>query len=135
MLKQCIPILSLRGVYTITSLNAVQADPGPCPKTQQLSLLLPYRGFLHPPSVPSLPVQASGTNAIPFQWSILLHWKTVGNLLLVLYSADYLTIIRYPIFLGHPSQICSLVVECSDWEFTDKEVSPPSKATVLFQLL
>lgn len=135
VLKQCIPILSLRGVHTITSLDAVQADPGPCPTTQLLSLLLPYHGFLHPPSVPSPPVQASCTNATPFQWSILFHWKTFGNLLLVLYSADYLTIIRYPIFLGHPSQICSLVVECSDWEFTDKEVSPPSKATVFFQLL
>ena len=87
VLKQCIPILSLRGVHTITSLDAVQADPGPCPTTQLLSLLLPYHGFLHPPSVPSPPVQASCANATPFQWSILFHWKTFGNLLLVLYSA------------------------------------------------
>lgn len=48
VLKQWIPIRSLRGVHTITSLDAVQADPGPCPTTQQFSLLLPYRGFLHP---------------------------------------------------------------------------------------
>lgn len=47
VLKQCTPILSLRGAHTITSSDAVQAAPGPCPTTQQLSLLLPYRGFLH----------------------------------------------------------------------------------------
>ena len=47
VLKQCIPILSLRGAHTVTSSDAGQAAPGPCPTTQQLSLLLPYRGFLH----------------------------------------------------------------------------------------
>ena len=31
VLKQCIPILSLRGAHTVTSSDAGQAAPGPCP--------------------------------------------------------------------------------------------------------
>lgn len=46
VLKQCIPVLSLRGSHTVPSSDAVQAAPGPCPMTRQLSLL-PCRGFLH----------------------------------------------------------------------------------------